>query len=167
MSSDDAKVGGNARGNRLRFELLLLLATGAVVAAELVFVFVPDRAQQPLPQLSEIQRIDAQVYDRKSGNDVAFEVPRSHWEAIHSAMLPAHKDKHAAKWVGLGHLDLNLKDGHSFYVALFLVSVGDTEDLGAFAAGPSSQSRVYYRGGNSSALEKAVAEAFEASKGMK
>ncbi len=42
------------------------------------------------------------------GNDVDFEVPRSHWEAIFSAMLPAKKDDHAAKWVQPGHLDLNL-----------------------------------------------------------
>jgi hypothetical protein len=166
MSSDDAKVGGNSSGNRSRFVVLLLLATGVVVAAEVVFLFGPDRAQQPLPQLSEIQRIDAQVYDPKSGKDLDFEVPQSHWEAIFAAMLPARKDEHAAKWVGLGDLNLKLKNAKSFYIGLYSVKYRPG-DLGAFSAGPTFESRIYYRGGNSSALEKAVADAFEASKGMK
>jgi hypothetical protein len=160
MSSDRTRTAVSGGGNRLRFVVLLLVATGVVVAAEVVFLFVPDRAQQPFPQLSEIQRIHAQVYDLKSGKDLDFEVPQSHWEAIFAAMQPAEKDDHGAKWMQPGTLNLNLKNGNSFYVALYSVP----GELGAFSAGPTHESRIYYRGGNSSALEKAVADAFEASK---
>ncbi|HEV8068338.1 MAG TPA: hypothetical protein VGP76_11425 [Planctomycetaceae bacterium] len=142
----------------MRFPVLLLLAAVVVVAVA-VFFFL-GRSERPFPQLSEIQRIDAKIDDPESGKVVTFEVPRSHWEAIFSAMLPARKDDQAAKWVMPGSLNLRLKNGNSYYVGLYSVS----GDLGAFSAGPSHEWRVYYRGGNSSALEKAVADAFAASK---
>jgi hypothetical protein len=163
MSSDDAKVGGNSNGNRLRFGALLLVAANVVGAVAVLFIFIPDRSQQPFPQLSEIQRIDAQVYDPKSANYVTFEVPRSHWDAIFAAMLPARRDDHPSKWTAPGDLNLKLKNAKSFYIGLYSVNYSP-EDQGAFSAGPSFESRVYYRGGKSSALEKAVADAFEASK---
>jgi len=160
MSSDAANAGANPRANRLWFLVLLLLAAGAVLAVAVVFFL--DDSERPFPRLSEIERIDADVYDRKSKKDVTFEVPRSHWEAIFSAMLPARKDDHPLPWAGPGDLNLKLKSGHTFRIALFYV---DKElGTGAFSAGATHESRIYYRGGNSSALEKAVADAFEASK---
>jgi hypothetical protein len=157
MSTDGANVAARSGGNRLRFPVLLLVAAVVVVA---VAVFFLGRSERPFPQLSEIQRIEAQIDDPESGKVVTFEVPRSHWEAIFSAMLPARKDDHAMKWVMPGSMNLRLKNGNSYYIGLYSVS----DDLGAFSAGPSHESRVYYRGGNSSALEKAVADAFKASK---
>jgi hypothetical protein len=161
MSTAGANVPAHSRGNRSRFLLLLLLEllAGGVFAAAIVY-FSRESNDRPFPQLSEIQRMDATVSVPQSKDDVTFEVPQSHWEAILSAMLPARKDDHPALWVMPGDLKLKLKNGDPFYIAIY----STYDELGAFAAGPSFERRVYYRGGNSSALEKAVADALKASK---
>jgi hypothetical protein len=75
-------------------------------------------------------------------------------------MLPAKKDNHPMKWMGFGHLDLKLKSRGAFRIDLF----SSGEDVGAFSAGPTFESRIYYRGGDSTELEQAIAVALKASR---
>ena len=113
----------------------------------------------PLPDLPDVRNIQASYFDREKETKVTFQAPREHWHAIFSALLPARRDRSPAKWAGLGDLQLTLSNGDSYQVSLY--SLG--EETGAFSSGPTFERRVYYRGGNSTALEQALAEAYRAS----
>jgi hypothetical protein len=89
--------------------------------------------EQPLPNLSEIERMQASIYDGPPRGLVVLDVSRSHWQAIYSAMQPAHRDEHPAKWVGPGDLKLKLKGGEYFSIALYYVDAD--AGSGAFSAG--------------------------------
>jgi hypothetical protein len=159
MSSSEDDKGPAPRGNRIRTAMFVLTVVAcAVVAVGLGWYL--NLPEPPLPNLSEIERMQATIPDGPPRGSVVFDVPRSHWQAIYSAMQPAHKDEHPAKWVSPGDLNLTLKGGESFYIGLYYVDA----DLGsgAFSAGPTFEKRVYYRGGNSAKLEKALADALNA-----
>src|SRR5262249_37606073 len=122
-------------------------------------VFLTSRyAHPPVPNIKDIQSMEADFYDSGKQAKVTFQVPAAHWQPIFSALLPAHRDSDPAKWVGLGHLQIKLVGGGSFHVSLYRVSDG----LGAFASGPTFDQRVYYRGGSSADLKQALVTAFEA-----
>jgi len=136
----------------------IFVATFVVIALAVAVLFKLPVAHRPLPNIEDIQSIEA-VVDDAGGAKVVFQVPRSHWHPIFSSLLPASRDADPAKWEGLGDLEIKLPGGDSFLVSLYSISDG----LGAFSSGPTWEQRVYYRGGSSADLEKALAEAFKAS----
>ncbi len=112
-----------------------------------------------MPSAADVRSIKASFFNRDTESEVTFQVPAAHWDAIFSALLPARKDNDPAKWVGLGVLEIKLANGDSYHVELY----SNDDGPGAFAAGPTFEQRVYYRGGNSSDLEQALVDAFKAS----
>jgi hypothetical protein len=99
----------------------------------------------PFPAISEIAGMSA-ILDGFGVPVARFEVPRSHWAAVRSAMLPAEVDKEPTVWEILGALEIAVKDGSAIEVKLYYV-----EDVGAFSIGGE-----YYRGGSSPRLEEAI-----------
>lgn len=134
-----------------------VVVVGVVVA--IAVLFRSPNAQRPLPEIKDIQSMEAEFYDTGRDTQVTFQVPAAHWQSIFSSLLPASMDSEPAKWESLGDLQIKLAGGDSFLVSLYSVSDG----LGAFSAGPDWEHRVYYRGGSSANLEKALAEAFKTS----
>ncbi len=151
-----------ARPRLNRIPPVWIIATVGILICG-VWLFFRTRDTRPsLPDAADIRRLNAIFYDREKGAKVAFQVPREHWNAIFSALQPAQRDDNPAKWVGLGELEFKLACGDSYLVSLY--SLEDSEP-GAFSAGPTWESRVYYRGGNSSELERALAEASKSADG--
>jgi hypothetical protein len=99
----------------------------------------------PLPALSEITGMSAML-DGFGVPVPRFEVPRSHWAAVRSAMLPSEVDREPTVWEILGALEIAAKDGSAIEVQLYYVG-----DVGAFSIGGE-----YYRGGSSPRLEEAI-----------
>ena len=125
-----------------------------------VWLFIRSHdTRLPLPEAEDVRSIEASFYDREKHEKIEFEVPREHWSLILSALLPARKDDSPKKWAGLGRLNFKLANGDSYLVSMYRLN----HETGAFSAGPTIENRIYYRGGNSRDLEKALAEAFEAS----
>jgi hypothetical protein len=81
-------------------------------------------------------------------------VPQSHWAQLLTALRPARRDNYPASWQVLGTLKLTCKGHKQFLVELF-----NTDGPGAFAAGETFESRVYYRGGDSAKLKEALKQA--------
>jgi hypothetical protein len=135
----------------------LLVVVCAVVGSRAFFPHRP--VPRPFPEVAAIERIEAEYYDSQSDKSVTFRVPKSHWNVILSALLPAEKDDAPAKWVSLGDLHLTLTNGDKFLISVYKLP----EDPGAFSAGPRQQ-RNYYRGGSSAAVEQEFAQAWAASK---
>jgi hypothetical protein len=161
MKSENNSAEQSARNHAKRFGAILCAVIAVLGIVIVTQALVTSRASlQPIPQLSEIARIEATAYDPQTDKDVTFEVPEAHWKAVLSALLPAQRDEHALKWVIHGDLRLKLKDGSSFAITVYTLS----EDPGAFSAGPTREQRVYYRGGSSSAVVQTLTEARLASK---
>jgi hypothetical protein len=133
-------------------------AVFVLIALAVAVLFKLPIAHRPLPNIEDIQSIEA-IVDDTGGARVVFQVPRSHWHPIFSSLLPASRDADPAKWEVLGDLEIKLAGGDSFLVSLYSISDG----LGAFSSGPTWEERVYYRGGSSADLEQALAEAFKVS----
>ena len=141
-----------------------IIAAIAVILILLVVIFRSPRPNgPPFPELSEIASIDASFYERALEREVDFAVPPEHFKPIFDSLTPAQYDDNPAKWVVLGELKIQLKDGKPFQV--FLYRTGDPP--GAFSSGANHQSRTYYRGGDSeklrAALNAALASANKAS----
>jgi hypothetical protein len=119
--------------------------------------------RSPLPNIDEIDHVVASVYSTELHHMVDFQVPEEYLPRIWAALQPAKPDPRPAKWIVLGDLAITKKDGAAYYVGLYKLP----KSLGAFSAGPTFERRDYYRGGNSKELEKALNEAFEASKQQK
>jgi hypothetical protein len=83
-----------------------------------------------------------------------FQVPPSFWEPILAALSAGYKDDRGLKSEGFGSLDLQRKDGSPYVIILF------SHDR--FAAGRTSDERVYYRGADEVALHRVIMEAYEA-----
>ena len=96
--------------------VLTVVACAVVVIGLGWYLNLPE---PPLPNLSEVERMQASISDGTVRGTVVFDVPRSHWQAIYSAMQPAHRDEHPANWVSPGDLSLTLKGGKSFYIGLY------------------------------------------------
>ena len=82
------------------------------------------------------------------------------WTAIRGALSPAKLDPKPALWEWLGTVTLTKKDGELFQVELYDLPY----PTGAFAIGEKADGRVYYRGGKSADLVKAVIAAYDRSK---
>ena len=114
-------------------------------------------AEDPLPQTSGIRGIKATYFDPTTKVKREFDVPRSHWATILSAMKPNHPDHQPADWMVLGDLRITRSDGNPFFVGIYSVRSGE----GAFSAGPSFDERLYYRGGSTPDLVSALNAAYE------
>ena len=115
-------------------------------------------AADPLPTDDEVERVVATVPVGDGGKKVRFDLPAGYWARVRAALSPATRDRDPAKWVGLGSLDVTRRDGQIVHVALYR----SPEPPGAFAAGPTFQDRVYYRGGDSDELLRVLVEAHQA-----
>ena len=113
-----------------------------------------------LPKLSGVTRMEARFFNNVLGREVSFNIPQEHWDEIYRSLLPARKDNSPAKWESVGQIDIVKNNGAKCKVWLFLTGQGD----GAFAAGATFESRVYFRGGNSRNLVGALEEAYADSK---
>jgi len=85
-----------------------------------------------------------------------FTVPSEDIEPILDALTPAVRDPSPAKWMGLGDLVCNMRDGTRVEVHLY----STRQKQGAFSVGPYPN-QVYYRGGTDSGIEQAIRNAYE------
>jgi hypothetical protein len=109
---------------------------------------------------TDVESMEAHgVYVRRYDTEKTFQVPPSYWETILSSLSTGHKDDHPTKWEVGGELELKRKDGESYFIML--------SNRDQFAAGPTFDKRVYYRGANDGELKQAVIEAYEASQQKK
>ena len=143
---------------RVARPLWIGVALVAVISIAVGSILRSHNAQLPVPDIKDIQSMEADFYDTDRQANVTFQVPAAHWQPIFSSLLPARRDSEPAKWESLGDLQIKLAGGDSFYVSLYSVSDG----LGAFSSGPNFDQRVYYRGGSSASLKRALVTAFEA-----
>ncbi len=140
----------------------VLIGATLVILISGVWILARSGDTRPrLPDVEDVRSIEASFYDREQRTNVTFQVPREHWNAIFSALLPARRADDAAKWPGLGRLQFKLANGDSYLVSLY----NPSSEVGAFSAGPTFERRVYYGGGNSRDLEQALTEAFRATAG--
>jgi hypothetical protein len=110
-----------------------------------------------LPAGDEVGRVVATGYYGPLGELVEFDVPVEHWPRIRAALGRPTRDRHPAKWIKTGSLEVTTRAGQALHVSLY-----DTKKLpGAFSAGPTFERRVYYRGGDSDELARAMATAYE------
>jgi len=150
------KAGTNKRGT---MNSVVWNMTRGVVSTTLVAVFalwlpgnLAAEEAGPLPKAGDIATMRVKYYDRQGKKEVAFDVPQESWKNILASLLPARKDDRPAKWEVLGSLEITSKDRESLIVWLFTTS----QEPGAFAAGKTWEQRVYYRGGKTADLEKAL-----------
>ena len=113
----------------------------------------------PLPDAKQVKTISIK-FDHPKLDDVEFIATRDDWKAIRASLLPAKRDPRPADWEWVGTVKIVKKDGQPFRVELYTPS----KDPGAFAAGKTFKQRVYYRGGKTAELVKAVNAAYEESK---
>lgn len=139
-----------------------IIAAFLFVVGTLCVVLVLQLRPQPsvLPfTAADVESMEADIYLQTLEVDKTFQVPPSFWEAILATFSGASKDEHPTKWVGHGELHLKRKDGSPYYIQY--------SDHDQFAAGPTVQQRVYYRGTDNAELEQALSDAYEASQKKK
>ena len=134
-----------------RWDGALFFIVAITVAA--AFVFPGD----PLPAAGAVDRIVASGHFGLNNERVEFDVPLELWPQIRVALQPASRDFHPANWVGTGTLAITTRRGSAVHVSL-----SETDERpGAFAAGPTFERRVYYRGGDSNELARQMAAAYK------
>lgn len=162
MAPNDGSVKARRNSSRI-WRKVAIAAMLAILICGVWFVVRSRETRQPLPDAADVRSMEAKFYHREKQENVSFQVPRGQWNAIFSALRPARRDDSPKKWAGLGRLNLKLVNGDSFVISMYRLN----HPTGAFSAGPTIESRKYYRGGNSSDLEKAMVDAFDASEGNK
>lgn len=125
-----------------------------------VLLIAARKQENPLPEAKDVKSITITFHHPKQRDEVKFSATAEDWDAIRAAMLPAKHDPSPAKWVSSGSLRIEKTDGQPFLVELYATG----EDLSAFAAGKTFEERVYYRGGKSDEIVKAVQAAYERSR---
>ena len=152
MSSPAHRLQFRCVANTLSLMALLVVAVPTVRAEE-------ARAEErdaPLPAVKAVKTVRVQ-FDRPGMEDAVFDATPAGWSLIRAAMLPAEKDEDPAKWEGLGRIDVETRSGQSLRISLYQTGRGP----GAFAVGKTVKTRVYYRGGTSAALRRALLKAHE------
>ncbi len=114
----------------------------------------------PLPDAKQVKSVSIKFDHPKQRDDIEFTATPEDWKAIRAALLPAKRDPKPADWEWLATVKIVKKDGQPLQVELYTTS----KDPGAFAAGKTYKQRVYYRGGKTAALVKAIKAAHEKSK---
>jgi hypothetical protein len=158
MDTAVARAYGPPLAPQLRWKRFGLAGIAVLVATLLITRFVPNKGFD-FPATREIASMNAKFIERDSGDERSFLVPTTSQDEILAALSPSTRDRFPSKWEIMGKLDIKTISGNSIYVMLF--DLGD-DSVGAFAAGPTFESRRYYRGGNSAqlriALEKALSQ---------
>jgi hypothetical protein len=129
------------------------------VLAFLVLFVVGCERTSSLPPTSEIESMRAVLYASKHEEDSKFVVSHEHWAEVWDVLSPARRDYNPSKWEMLGELEVVTQGGGRRTVWLFSTSTGP----GAFAVGTDWDHRVYYRGGTTDGLLRALEAAHEAS----
>src|SRR5262245_23712363 len=93
---------------RLRGSLWIGMAAVVLSVVCVAWLLKFPKAQRPFPDAEDVQGIEAKFYDTGKGSEVAFQVPKAHWQPIFSSLLPARRDPDPAKWETLGELRLTL-----------------------------------------------------------
>ena len=146
----------------MRFSILTLLGLAFLVFA---------CSQRPekmsiahlLPDVNSIQSMTVEYSDPEDESSVQheFAVPQSYWKPILSSLSRARVDSDPSKWMYLAEVHVTQKDGSKPYLAIYWLP---HHEEGAFSAGPSHDSRIYYRGGNSREIAKLLRAAHGAAK---
>ena len=139
--------------------LVLLILAGSFFGCESKTQPVPGKTANvspPIPKVNQIKNIQASVYFASLKKKVTFTVPPELWNETLRGFYPARKDDAPAKWETLGKLDVVKNDGSEFKIYVFYLP--GTE--GAFAAGPTHESRIYYWGGNSKRMIAVLKKAY-------
>jgi len=103
------------------------------------------------PPLEEIERVQVDSFS----SQVVFEAPPSSWADLFMALSPSEYDAQPSKWAGLASLNIRTRKGEDIVVHGYSVSAV----RGAFSVCLSDGSQRYYRGGSTSRLQEAIAEA--------
>jgi hypothetical protein len=120
---------------------------------------VTPEATGPLPEAKQVKTISIK-FDHPKLDDVEFDATAEDWEAIRSHLLPAEIDPKPALWEWVASVKIVTKGGQPFSLELYTPSSGPS----AFSSGKKSDERLYYRGGNTAAMVRAVTAAYEKSK---
>ena len=142
-----------------------LVVTGlALVAAIAVTGYlawpVPAKGFE-FPAAADIASMKASFYS--VSDDRESVIPNAFYDEILAGLSPSRFDWYPAKWVVLGALDIRTVSGKSIHVELYQLD----KPVGAFAAGPTFESRECYRGGNSARLNNALRNAIAVSEGQR
>jgi hypothetical protein len=147
--------------------LLLWLSAVAVHHAMREAVLRGSQVTKPetgyqFPPLPDISRM-ACTYE--AGVSLArFDVPKDYWKEVVNALSPSQYDPHPAEWIYAGNLIIEFGQGRECRVELYWVgqhpAFPEVRRIGAFSAGPSFESRKYYRGGNEEDLKAVLTRAY-------
>jgi hypothetical protein len=144
-------------GVGLTFGLLLLLSRTVTSNREQARHSVPTDTESgyAFPAVADISEMNAgcEFWDGQQ----SFAVPQECWADILAALSPSERDREPGAWLGLGDLKIRTKQGSTVRVDFYSLEYDMT---GAFSAGPTHESREYFRGGNTRKLEAALAKAF-------
>jgi len=113
----------------------------------------------PLPDAKLVKTVSIK-FDHPKHDDIEFTATPEDWKAIRAGLLPARRDPKPADWEWVATLKIVKKDGQPFRVEVYATN----KDPGAFAAGRTYKQRVYYRGGKTAAVVKAINAAYEKSR---
>jgi hypothetical protein len=129
--------------------IFVLLNTGCSAATH----------KNPVPVPGEIATMQLSEYYVAGEERGPFVIPPEHWKPILDALTPATWDPEPAPWQVLGSLEIKDKKGRSIHVSLY--DLFEVSPPGAFSAGPTFEDRVYFRGGDSNRLRKALRAAYD------
>jgi hypothetical protein len=162
LGKDDTRKGRRRLVLRT-IPLVIVVAIVVIITAIMVLRWCFRR--DPLPPLADIESMKVLQFCDFGRERPVIEVPESCWNAVLAALSPYKCDPRPAKWQVLADLEIQTKNKHSYRVNLYQTH---DDPVGAFASGPSFESRVYYRGGNTAQLKKAIDKAYsEAAKTMR
>ncbi len=146
---------------------LLLLLLWAILDA-LIFAAFGDlvwwpATGYPFPEPSQIASMHVVSWhdpNRASGRGSwKFDIPEQFWSGVIDGLSPSQRDKHPLKWTLNGEIEVVLKNDDRFVVDVYYLG---GRGAGAFSAGPTFKSRVYYRGGKSDRIAQVIREAHSA-----
>ena len=117
----------------------------------------------PVLDIAEIQVTSHEIAVNGRFLDLDFHAPKSSWPHLLGCLTPSQLDPEPRAWRGLGYLRITEVGGVRYEVDLFQT----LEPLGAFAIGPPSEHRKYYRGGSATELRNTILAAFRDSRKIK
>jgi hypothetical protein len=142
----------------LAFGPLLLLRLAIGSHRERTHNAVPTHTESGyrFPAVADISKVDAGCHFWHGYR--TFDVPQDCLKDIFAALSPSERDHEPGAWIVLGNLTIQTRDGTTILVQLYSL---EDDATGAFSAGPTFETRKYFRGGNTHELEAAMAKAYE------
>ena len=151
--------------NKRKLEIVLIFALLAIILFWAIgYLKKGGDWENDLPEESDILTMKATYYTAE-GDHYEFTVEQEYFADILNELRPSQKDYFPAAWVVLGELQLSCKNQRSVQVHLYSI-YSNSDPPGAFSV-ETTRGRIYYRGGNSSALNDALKAACEGSKDKK